>query len=160
MAIQIAQSIQAFKTPPELIINADQTGVHLLPSPSQTWSPSGDKQVQIIGQNEKHQVMLMVASTAAGGLLPSQVIVPGKTCCSLPPPEKCHPFSPYIRYFYSGGDKHWSNMTMMKMVHAILLASMDKLNLIEYLSGLQISSSHTSEQPRPDWDLPTPEQSC
>lgn len=122
MAIRIAQSIWTYRTPPELVINADQTGIHHLPSPNRTWNPCGGKQVQVVGKDEKRQVTLMMASTAAGGLLPSQVIVPGKTPHSLPPPDKCLPFSQYLKYFYSGGDKHWSNMQMMKMVCTPLFA--------------------------------------
>ena len=53
MAIYIACSIQTCHTPPELVINADQTGIHLLPSPSCTWNPEGDKQVNIVGKDEE-----------------------------------------------------------------------------------------------------------
>jgi len=119
MAIWIAQSIWTYQTPPELVINADQTSIHLLPSLSQTWNTSGDKQVKVVGKEEKHQVTLLMASTASGCLLTSQVIVPGKSPCSLPPPEKCHPFSPWIKYYFSGSDKHWSNQTMMKKVSIV-----------------------------------------
>lgn len=116
MAIRISQSIRAYRIPPELVINADQTGIHLLLSPSHTWGPCGNKQVQIVGKEEKCQVTLMMASTASGNLLKSQVIIPGKSHRSLPPLEKCLPFAPNLQYFYSGGDKHWSNLQMMKSV--------------------------------------------
>ena len=48
-----------------------------------SWDTCGNQQVQIIGKNEKHQVTLMMASTASGDLLKSQVIVPGKSHWSL-----------------------------------------------------------------------------
>ena len=124
MAIQIAQSIHAYHTPPELVINADQTGIHLLPSPNHTWDTCGNQQVQIIGKNEKHQVTLMMASTVSGGLLKSQVIVPGISHQSLPPPNKCLPFASSLQYFYSGGVKHWSNLQMMKLVSITLCNSL------------------------------------
>ena len=119
MAIRIARSIHTHRTPPELVINADQTGIHLFPLPGHTWNPCGDKQVQVLGKEEKCQVTLMMASTSSGSILPSQVIVPGKTVCSLPPHEKCLKYSQFIKYFVSGGDKHWSNQQMMKAVSTI-----------------------------------------
>ena len=121
MAIRIAQSIQTYQTPPELVINADQTGIHLLPSPRRTWNACGDKQVHIIGKEEKCQVTLMMASTASGSLLTSQVIVPGKTPRSLPPPEKRLPFSQYLKYSFSGSNKHWSNLDTMKEVMIVFV---------------------------------------
>ena len=103
MAICIAHSIQTCHTPPELVINADQTGIHPLPSPSHTWNPEGDKQVNIVGKDEKRQVTLMMASTASGHLLRSQVIVPGKTTWSLPPADKLQMFAKELKYSFSGG---------------------------------------------------------
>jgi len=153
MAICIACSIQMFHTPPELIINADQTGIHLLPSPTCTWNPKGDKQVHIIGKNEKRQVTLMMASTASGHLLKSQVIVPGKTTQSLPPADKLQPFVKYLKYSFSGGDKHWSNLKMMKEVHtcSVFLVSPSihpAFLLTSYCSGLQKLLFPTSMKPK------------
>ena len=62
---------------------------------------------------------LMIASTAPGHLLWSQVIVPGKTTQSLPPADKLQLFARELKYSFSGGNKYWSNLEMMKVVHTI-----------------------------------------
>ena len=61
----------------------------------------------------------MMASTASGHLLRSQVIVPGKTTQSVPPADKLQLFAKELKYSFSDGHKHWSNLEMMKEVHTI-----------------------------------------
>jgi len=60
--------------------------------------------------------MLMVAITASGDLLWTQVIVAGKTEQSLPSAHLRTAVNKKIWYDFSGGDKHWSNLSMMKSV--------------------------------------------
>jgi len=53
MAIRISNSIRTYGTPPELVINSDQTPCHLIPTPDRTWAPKGDRQVTIAGADDK-----------------------------------------------------------------------------------------------------------
>ena len=116
MAIQISNSIQTYGTPPELVINGDQTPCHLIPTPDRTWAPMGDWQVTIAGADDKRAVTLMVAITASGDLLQTQVIVAGKTARSLPAAHLWTAVNKKVWFDFSGGDKHWSNISMMKSV--------------------------------------------
>jgi hypothetical protein len=49
MAKRIACNMQIHKVPPFLIVNVDQTGVHLCPSDHRTYAESGSKSVAVVG---------------------------------------------------------------------------------------------------------------
>ena len=76
----------------------------------------GDWQVTIAGADDKQAVTLMVAITASGDLLQTQVIVAGKTARSLPAAHLRTAVNKKVWFDFSGGDKHWSNISMMKSV--------------------------------------------
>ena len=44
---------------PELILNWDQTGIRLFPSSSWTMEQRGVRRVEMVGQNDKHQITAM-----------------------------------------------------------------------------------------------------
>lgn len=71
----------------ELVVNADQTGVHLLPGRGCTLAKRGVKRVTIKGADDKKRFALLPACTPAGDMLPAQLVFKGKTPASLPPPE-------------------------------------------------------------------------
>ncbi|KAF9507547.1 hypothetical protein BS47DRAFT_1373856 [Hydnum rufescens UP504] len=87
--MHIAYNIKLFTIPPELVINADQTRVCLIPAGDKTWAPTGSKQVTTMAKEEKQQFSLMVATSAAGEVIPFQAIHKGKTMSSLPSFESC-----------------------------------------------------------------------
>jgi hypothetical protein len=58
----------------------------------------------------------MVTITASGDLLQTQVIVAGKTERSLPAAHLQMAVNKKVWYEFSGGNKHWSNLSMMKSV--------------------------------------------
>lgn len=62
-----------------LYFNWDQAGVNLVPVSSWTMAESGSKQVPVIGVEGIREITVLLAATAAGTLLPSQVIYQGKT---------------------------------------------------------------------------------
>ncbi|KAF4590471.1 hypothetical protein EYR38_009772 [Pleurotus pulmonarius] len=70
--------------PSNLVINADQMGMYVLPSNSRTFHDKGADQVDVHGKEEKRAFTLMVASTPSGAILPFQQIWGGKTRLSLP----------------------------------------------------------------------------
>ena len=63
---------------PCFIINWDQTGVHLMKASNATYADIKDKQVPMIGQDEKRQITAVVTSSLAGDLLPLQLIFTGQ----------------------------------------------------------------------------------
>ncbi|KAG9100505.1 hypothetical protein FS749_014953 [Ceratobasidium sp. UAMH 11750] len=114
LAHRLTWNITVHKVPPQLIINADQTGVSYLGPGSKTWELKGSAQVPAIGQGEKRQFTLMAAVTAAGQVLPFQTIYKGQTKDSLPS-EAARKVCELLGFlFTSGGDKHWSSFESMK----------------------------------------------
>lgn len=110
---QLAYVINAYKIPPECIVNSDQTAVHLVPGGNFTYAPRGSDSVPILGADDKRQFTTNLASTASGIVLPPQAIFEGKT-------PRCHPQDPLIkaRAKASGchitqSPNHWSNTVTM-----------------------------------------------
>jgi len=63
---------------PCFIINWDQTAVLLMQASHYTYSDKKDKQVPIVGKEEKRQITAVVTSTLGGDLLPMQLIFKGQ----------------------------------------------------------------------------------
>ena len=59
------------------VINWDQTVVVLMQASEYSYAPIKDRQVPIVGQDEKRQITAVVASTLGGDLLPLQLIFKG-----------------------------------------------------------------------------------
>lgn len=122
----MAHTIATEHTPPELVVNADQTGVNYLIMGNKTWAPRGDKQVPAIGQEEKRAFTTMVAFTASGYMLPFQAIYKGKTTLSLPSVEVRQAAEAMGILFTSRGDRHWSNLPCMIEVSDIIMQYCEK----------------------------------
>jgi hypothetical protein len=70
---------------PLMVVNADQTGVILVPGGTQqTYEEQGVKQVLIHGKEEKRAFTAVLATSLDGSVLPSQSVWMGKTEQSLP----------------------------------------------------------------------------
>jgi len=118
-AKRIAVAMQLYKVHPALIVNADQTGVHLCPSDKFTYAVTGSKSVSVIGAEDKRQITAVVASSLSGDLLPLQLIFQGKT-------DACHPpLTDAVlgcRFHLTHSENHWSNVqTMQQWVEHVLL---------------------------------------
>jgi hypothetical protein len=61
------------------VVNADQTGLRLVPSGRFTWDYVGETLVRVVSHDDKRQLIATVGSRKAGDLLPLQVIYQGKT---------------------------------------------------------------------------------
>ncbi|QRV72116.1 hypothetical protein RhiJN_00130 [Ceratobasidium sp. AG-Ba] len=83
-ACRLMWNIALNSVPPELVINADQTGVSFLGTGDRTWDVRGASQIAAIGKGEKRQFTLMVAVASSRDILPFQAIFKGKTKNSLP----------------------------------------------------------------------------
>jgi hypothetical protein len=53
MFMRFVYYIKIFDIPAKLIINADQTGICLIPARNKTWAPTGSKQVDTFAKDEK-----------------------------------------------------------------------------------------------------------
>ena len=62
-----------------LVINFDQTGVHLTPVSDRTFVQKGSRQISLRFKGDKRQITALLAGTAAGNFLPEQLIFQGKT---------------------------------------------------------------------------------
>ena len=71
-------------TSPYLVINSNQTGIHLIQSARRrTLNVKGLKDVKIIGLEDKKQIICIISSNALGELLPSQLVCTCTTNRSL-----------------------------------------------------------------------------
>ena len=78
--------IKVHNIPQSLVVNSDQTGIHLVPTGgARTWDTKGIKQVSVYGLEDKRQVTVVVSSAATGEVLPFQVVFQGLTSRALPP---------------------------------------------------------------------------
>ena len=94
--------------PKDLIINWDQTGLHLVPTGEWTMHRFKEKIVTIAHSDDKRQITTVLAASITGDYLPPQLIYKGKT-------ERCHPKVTVPNgwdVWYS--DNHWSTEETMK----------------------------------------------
>ncbi|KAF8600646.1 hypothetical protein BDV93DRAFT_447000 [Ceratobasidium sp. AG-I] len=101
---------------PRMIVNADQTGVSLLPTGKKTWEKRGSKQVSTPNHDEKRQYTIVVASSCGGDFLPIQSVWGGSTPASLPKPSAPRRAEADAYGFtYAHGDtRHWSSLGSTK----------------------------------------------
>lgn len=93
----------------ELIINWDQTPLHILPTGDWTMHQAGEKIIPIANIDDKWQITAVLAVSLTGTYLSPQLIYQGKT-------ERCHP---QFNAVPNGWDiwhsaNHWSNEETMK----------------------------------------------
>ena len=77
---------------------------------------SGSKQIPVVGLEDKREITVLLAATAAGTLLPPQVIYQGKTTgchAKVAFPDKWH---------ITHSESHWSNeQTMLEYLENIII---------------------------------------
>ena len=107
--------------PPQLILNWDQTGIHLVPASSWTLDKRGYKRVEIKGVNDKRQITAVFCGSLTGDFLPIQVIYKGKT-------NRCHPkFAFPSNWHVTHSPKHWSTEeTMVQYIEHIIIPCVEK----------------------------------
>ena len=108
---RIKKAVADAKIPAELVINWDQS----------EWSScfsvdTGFSRVEIAGVRGKRQIMVTVAGTLSGKLLPFQVLYEGKT-------ERCHPSTAFPEWFdIWHTPNHWANgKTSIRFVNNLIL---------------------------------------
>ncbi len=120
--------------PASLHANSDQTQVVYAPGNQMTWTPMGEKQVAVVGNEEKRAFTLLVSVVANGTVLPLQAIYQGKTNRSLPnensPEYQLAASEGNIKFEFSGTSTYWSNqITMRKFVDEILAPYFEKVKI-------------------------------
>ena len=124
MAKRIAYFMQLYKVHPSLVVNMDQTGVHLAPVDNRTYNAKGSKEVKLIGADDKRQITACLASSLYGDLLPLLLIFQGKTVA-------CHPSvteeATQARVHITHSENHWSNQeTMRQYISDVLVPYADR----------------------------------
>ncbi|KZV73209.1 hypothetical protein PENSPDRAFT_574945 [Peniophora sp. CONT] len=102
--------------PAELVVNADQGGVTLMPTGKRTYEKKGAKNVPLISHEEKRQFTVVLASCMDGEILPFQSIWGGSGPASLPS-RKAERFqeADIEGFTYGHGDtRHWSSRQTTK----------------------------------------------
>ena len=60
--LEISGMVRAQGIPDELVLNWDQTGLHLVPSGNWTLEKEGASRVEVVGQNDKHMITATIAT--------------------------------------------------------------------------------------------------
>ena len=93
--------------PKELVVGADETGVHLIPSSASDVAVKDSKQVAGRGVEGKRQISALVRHTMAGEMLPLQLIFQGQSDRVLPKlsPAEIEQHSPLLSHSHNA----WSD---------------------------------------------------
>lgn len=130
MVLRIGFICELYRIPPDLVVNFDQTGVHLAPAQDKTYSTKGSKEVRVGGKDDKRAFTAVVGSSATGELLPLQVIFAGKTSAVLPASDEVAAAKEAGWHITPSGkaQNHWSNLqTMKEYFKRILWAWLQKM---------------------------------
>ncbi|KAG9085676.1 hypothetical protein FRC06_003501, partial [Ceratobasidium sp. 370] len=123
--LRFARIVRDEEVPAVCIVNADQTQVVYNAGSHSTWNTLGERQVHVLGVQEKRAFTLLVAASNSGDLLPFQAIYGGKTARSLPD-ANARGFSEARRLGflldYSGSDTYWSTQSTMQRFVSLILA--------------------------------------
>ena len=115
MAQRCAYLIEVHNISQELVVNTDQTGIHLVPTGgARTWETKGSKHVNVHGIEDKRQITVAVSSSATRHVLPFQVIFQGFTPWSLPPLNDGRHECINNGWHLTFSSNHWSTMETCK----------------------------------------------
>jgi len=134
-----------------LIINMDQTGVHLVPSARWTYEKVNSDSVAVIGAEDKRQITACIASSLDGELLPMQLIFEGKTDRSLPAATAA---AIAARVDRTHSDNHWSSQqTMQRYIAQVIMPHAERSIQLHQLHAdakiiliLDVWAVHKSEE--------------
>jgi hypothetical protein len=115
MAQKAAYSEKAHSIPLSMMVNTDQTRIHIVPSRgARTWSEKRSKHVLVHGMDDKHQITCCVSSTAIGTLLPFQLIFTWTIDRCLPPKNDGHQEIKEVGWHLTSSSNHWSTLQTCK----------------------------------------------
>lgn len=85
MVYRVVYLAKAYDIPLSLIVNSDQTGIHLVPTVGEcTWESKGSKHIHVLSIEDKWQMTMVVFSFVERILLPLQVIFTSNMAWTLP----------------------------------------------------------------------------
>jgi hypothetical protein len=129
MAKRIGFFMQVYKVHPSLVVNMDQTGVHLAPVDNRTYASRGAKEVSLIAADDKRQITACIASSLDGDLLPPQLIFQGKTVACHPPLTDA---SKAAHAHITHSANHWSNQETMRQYISEVLIPYSERRILEH----------------------------
>ena len=101
--------------PVDLVINPDQTAVHYVPVDNRMMAKEGSKHIEIIGKDDKCQIMAVLGGMMSGDFLTVKLVYKGTKKYCLPSFKFPNDWD--INYSCN----HWCNeKTMLDYVHKIL----------------------------------------
>ncbi|QRV96941.1 DDE superfamily endonuclease [Ceratobasidium sp. AG-Ba] len=116
--LRMACLIRDEDVPSCCIMNTDQTQVVYFAGLDSTWNERGQRQVSIIGADEKRAFTLVVGVAMSGNVLPPQAIYTGKSSRSLPDPafiDFAQHRVPGIQFLPSSTNTYWSTLETMQI---------------------------------------------
>ncbi|TFY75668.1 hypothetical protein EWM64_g8344, partial [Hericium alpestre] len=101
---------------PALVVNFDQTGVIVASTDSRTFEVEGSKQVSVVNKEEKRAWTAVVAVSANGDVLPTQIVMKGGTERSLPSSKSsCYAEAKDLGFIFSYNPaNYWSSLPLME----------------------------------------------
>lgn len=114
LAMRMAYLVKAHGIPPQLVVNADQTGLALVPCAGErTYSRKGSREVSITGRDDKRAITVVPSVAASGHLLPFQLVFEGKTRAVIPQSPAAILVT-HQGWVLSKTHNHWSNLATTK----------------------------------------------
>ena len=114
--MEISGMVTEHKIPDQLVLNWDQTGLHLVPSGNWTLEEQGTKRVELQGLNDKRMITATFTCSLSGQFLPMHLLYTGKT-------SRCHPnfeFPPEFDVCHS--PNHWASQdTTLRFVIQVIV---------------------------------------
>jgi hypothetical protein len=107
---RVSDTAKEFLIPKELCVNMDETGAKYIPVSDWTMEQEGAAQVPLPGLDDKREMTVVLSISAAGKLLPPQLIYQGKT-------NECH--AKNVRFPASWNithtESHWSTEVSIEL---------------------------------------------
>jgi len=111
----IKETVTKYSIPPQLIFNFNQIGLKIVPVSNWTMPSEGSKQVDIIGLEDKREIIALFGRTADVSLLPPHILYQGKT-------DQCH-----AKYQFPD-DNHWSTVdSIIRYIENVIVPYTDKV---------------------------------
>ena len=126
------------KIPHALIVNPDQAGIAIVPVGRNTWAKCGSKSVPSVVQEDKRQITIVPAISAAGTAIGMRVIFQGKTERSLPVGEGRHQLDK-LHVHLTMISNHWASFEAMQLWVEYVL--------VKYVKNVRIQLQHWKDHP-------------
>jgi len=127
--MDINSAIQMDEIPAQSIVNWDQTGINYIPVSNWTMEQAGSKCVEVVGKDDKRQIIALFRCIMSGDFLPPQLVYQGKTNRCLPQ----YAFSSSWDITFT--ENHWCNEQatrhyIINILLPYLIQKKMKLNLV------------------------------